>query len=140
MNGAEPKTAGENGAAKNRQSRQAGVSNSTQTNATVHQIESMEKKLGKKIYRGLLKDLARVWSPTHIQEAAIQEKVLKHMQAAERGFLRIDAALEKVGKEPLIAVLKSLNVKTLEQVADLGTLHKIVLALEAKAGLAPHRA
>jgi hypothetical protein len=62
------------------------------------------------------------------------------MQAAERGFKRLDAALKKVGKEPLFAALESLNVKTLAQVADLGTLHKIVLAVEAKAGLAPHRA
>jgi Rad52/22 family double-strand break repair protein len=140
MNGAEPKSPGENGAAKDTQPRQAGASNSAQPNATVRELESMETKLGKKIYHGLLKDLARVWSPTHIQEPAMQEKVLKHMQAAERGFQRVDAALEKVGTEPLIAVLKSLNIKTLEQVADLETLHKIVLALEAKAGLAPHRA
>ncbi len=129
---------GEGKAADNRPCHDARGSEVTQTNAIVRQIESMEKKLGKKIFHGLLRDLARVWSPTQIKEPAMQEKVLKHMQAAERGFLRLDAALKIVGKEPLIAVLKSLNIKTLEQIADLGTLHKIVLALEAKAGLAPH--
>jgi hypothetical protein len=138
MSGAEVKDAGKNGAGKNNPPHNDGSSTGTETSATVRQIESMEKKLGKKIYHGLLKDLARVWIPTQIQDAATQEKVLKHMQAAERGFQRLDAALEKVGKEPLIAVLKSLNIKTLVQVADLGTLHKIVLALEAKAGLAHH--
>ncbi len=131
---------GENKGANNRPSHDAGGSKAAQTNAIVRQIESMEKKLGKKIYHGLLRDLARVWSPTQIKEPAMQEKVLKHMQAAERGFLRLDAALKIVGKEPLVAVLKSLNIQTLEQVADLGTLHKIVLALEAKADLAPRRA
>jgi hypothetical protein len=137
MNDADAKRPGETGTTKNRASHDG---NGTQTNATVRQIESMEKKLGKKIYHGLLKDLARVWSPTQIQEPAMQEKVLKHMQAAERGFQRLDAALARVGKDPLVAALTSLNVRTLEQVADLGTLHKIVLALEAKAGLATHRA
>ena len=139
-NGAETKAPGENAAASNKPSHDGSGFKATQTNATVRQIESLEKKLGKKIYHGLLRDLARVWTPAQIGDAATQEKVLKHMQAAERGFQRVDAALAKVGKEPLIAVLKSLNIKTLEQVADLGTLHKIVLALEAKAGLAPHRA
>ena len=133
MNGAELKGPRENGADKST------PSNGTQTNAIVRQIESMEGKLGKRIYHSLLKDLARVWSPTQIQDPAVQEKVLKHMQAAERGFQRLDAALKKVGKEPLIAALESLNINTLAQVADLGTLHKIVLAVEAKAGLAPHR-
>lgn len=137
-NGAATKAPGENGAATNKPSHDG--SKATQTNATIRQIESLEKKLGRKIYRGLLRELARVWVPTQIGDAATQEKVLKHMQAAERGFQRVDAALEKVGREPLIAVLKSLNIKTLEQVADLGTLHQIVLALEARAGLAPHRA
>jgi hypothetical protein len=127
-------------ASKNNSTHQGGGSRGIQTNDTVRQIESMENKLGKRIYHGLLKDLARVWSPTQIQESETQEKVLKHMQAAERGFQRLDAALKKVGKEPLFAVLESLNIKTLAQVADLGTLHKIVLAVEAKAGLAPHSA
>ena len=123
VNGTEVRDSGKNGAS-----------------ATVREIEAMETRLGKRIYHGLLKDLARVWSPTQIQDPQTQEKVLKHMQAAERGFQRLDAALKKVGKEPLFAILESLNISTLGQVADLATLHKIVLAVEAKAGIAPHRA
>ena len=53
----------------------------------------MEQALGKRMYRGLLKTLARVWNPKDIQDPAIQQKVLAHMQAAERGFRRLDAAL-----------------------------------------------
>ena len=49
----------------------------------------------------MLKTLARVWNPKDIQDPAIQQKVLAHMQAAERGFRRLDAALERVGPEAL---------------------------------------
>jgi hypothetical protein len=42
------------------------------------------------MYRGLLKTLARVWSPKDIQDPAIQQKVLAQIQAAERGFRRLD--------------------------------------------------
>jgi hypothetical protein len=65
--------------------------------------------------------------------------VLADMQTADRGLRRLDAALDKTGAEPLIAILRSVNLKSLEQVANLESLHKIVLALEAKAGsTAPH--
>jgi hypothetical protein len=101
--------------------------------ALIRQIESMETTLGKKAYRAILKDLGRAWSPRQIADVALQEKVLKHMQAAERGFKRIEAAVAKVGREPLEATLASLNVKTFEQITDLSTLHKLILALEAKA-------
>jgi hypothetical protein len=43
--------------------------------------------------------------------------------------------VDKTGAEPLIAILRSVNLKSLEQVANLETLKQIVLALEAKAGV-----
>jgi hypothetical protein len=85
----------------------------------------MEQTLGKRMYRGLLKTLARVWNPRQIQDPAIQQKVLAHMQAAERGFRRAETARDKV--------LGSLKVSSLDQVDDLKTLQKIVVALEDRA-------
>ena len=93
----------------------------------------MERALGKRMYRGLLKTLARVWNPKDIHDPAIQRKVLAHMQAAERGFRRLDAALERVGPEPLTQILRSLTLESLTQVDKLQTLHQIVLALEETA-------
>ena len=61
--------------------------------------------LGERMYRGLLKTVARVWNPKDIQDPATQQKVLAHMQAAERGFRRLDAALDGVGPEPLPQIL-----------------------------------
>jgi len=36
----------------------------------------MERVVGKHMFRGLLKSVARVWTPKEIQDKAIQEKVL----------------------------------------------------------------
>ena len=99
----------------------------------VREIEQMEQALGKRMYRGLLKTLARVWNPKDIQDPAIQQKVLAHMQAAERGFRRLDAALDRVGPEPLSQILRSLKLQSVDRVDNLRTLHEIVLALEAAA-------
>ena len=65
----------------------------------------MERVVGKRMYRGLLKTIARVWNPKEIQDKAIQEKVLAHMQAAERGLRRAEAAREKAGLAAFAGVL-----------------------------------
>jgi hypothetical protein len=99
----------------------------------VHEIEQMEPALGKRMYRGLLKAVARVWSPKDIREPELHQKVLVHMQAAERGLRRLDAALDRVGPEALTQILRTLNLQSWTQVDNLQTLHQIVLALEAAA-------
>jgi hypothetical protein len=101
--------------------------------SVVREIEQMEQALGKRMYRGLLKTLARVWNPKDIQDPTVQQKVLVHMQAAERGFCRLDAALDRVGREPLTQILNSMKLRSLTQVDNLQTLHQVVLALEGTA-------
>src|SRR5882762_2890619 len=56
----------------------------------LREIEQMEQVVGKRMYRGLLKNMARVWNPKDIMDPSIQKKVLAHMQAAERGFRRVE--------------------------------------------------
>jgi hypothetical protein len=85
------------------------------------------------MYRGLLKRIARVWNPRDIQDIALQQQVLTYMRAAERGFHRLDAALDGVGPEALTQVLRSLNLQSTDLVDNLETLRAIVLALEAAA-------
>lgn len=96
------------------------------TNALVHQIEAMAEPLGRRMYRGLLKRVARVWNPRDIQDAALQQQVLAHMQAAERGFRRLDAALDRVGSEALTQILRSLRFRSIDLVDNLQTLREIV--------------
>lgn len=102
----------------------------------IRQIEAMAEPLGRGIYRGLLKKVARVWKPSQIQESTLLEKILAQMQAAERGLSRLAAAVDKTGPDQLAAILRSVNVKSLDQVDNLETLQEVVVALEAKADLA----
>ena len=93
----------------------------------------MERSVGKRMYRGLLKTVARVWNPKDIRDSAVQQKVLAHMQAAERGFRRLDAALDRVGSETLPQILRSLKLQSIDRMDNLQTLREVVLALEAVA-------
>ena len=102
-------------------------------NGIVQEIEEMEQLVGKRMYRGLLKSVARVWNPIDIQGPEIQQKVLAHMQAAERGLRRAEAAREKAGLAAFAGVLGSLRLSSLGQVDNLKTLQEIVVALEAAA-------
>jgi hypothetical protein len=84
------------------------------------------------MYRGVLKSVAKVWNPKDIQEKAIQEKVLAHLQAAQRGLRRAEAARDKAGLAAFARVLGSLRLGSLDQVNNLRTLQEIVVALECK--------
>jgi hypothetical protein len=99
----------------------------------VQRIEKMAELLGKGLYRGLLKTIATAWRPSDIADTMVLEKVLTHMQGAERGLKRLEIALDKTGPEPLAIILQSFNLNSLDRVESLDTLHKIVLALEANA-------
>ena len=94
------------------------------------EIEAQAQPLGRGLYRGLLRDLAKVWNPREIHDLATQRKVLEHMRAAERGMQRLQAALDRVGPQALIPILKSLGLRSLERVESLETLKTIVLEVE----------
>ena len=106
---------------------------SARRNGILQEIEQMEHVVGKRMYRRLLKSVARVWNPKDIQDQTIQEKVLAHMQAAERGLRRAETARGKAGLAAFAAVLGSLRLSSLDQVDNLNILHEIVVALEAAA-------
>lgn len=106
---------------------------SGQAGTVVHEIEQMERRVGKRMYRGLLKSVARVWNPSDIQDTAIQQKVLAHMQSAERGLRRAEAARDKAGLAAFAAILQRLKLSSLDQVDNLKTLNEIVVAFEAAA-------
>ena len=71
--------------------------------------------------------------PSAVVHVALQHKVLEHMQAAERGLGRLQAVLERVGAGALSPVMRSLQLTSLDQVDNLETMKRIILALEAKA-------
>ena len=106
-------------------------------NELISKIEALAAPLGTAMYRGFLKTLANVWQPGQIADRRLLERVLRHMESAHRGLQRIDAAINRVGPEPLSAVLRSLDLVSLDQVHDLETLKKIVVAMESGIASAP---
>jgi hypothetical protein len=104
----------------------------------VRQIESMAQPLGKGLYRGLLKAV-RAWNPSDVKDAALLRRLLAQMQAADRGLRRLEAALDRTGLEPLASVLQSMGVKSMSHLNNLETLHKTVVALEARAAMLSQR-
>jgi len=91
-------------------------------------IEAFETPLGKALYRGLLKRVAHVCRPGQIQDMVLLRKLLAHMQGAERGLRRLEAAVGIA--EALAGILKSLKLDSMERIDNLETLKELVLKLE----------
>jgi len=102
-------------------------------NALVGQIQAMAEPLGRRLYRGMLKTVAKAWDPREILEAEVLRKVLERMQSAERGLRRLEAALSKVGPETLTPILRALGLNSLDQVDCMETLKKVVVEIEQAA-------
>ena len=95
----------------------------------VAEIEALENKIGKRLYRGLLKRLARVWSPQQIRDTAVLEQVLLQMQGALRGLARLEAARARLTPQTVQRIIVSLNAPP-DKLEDLQSLHTLVVALE----------
>ena len=95
----------------------------------VAEIEAMEKKIGHRLYRGLLKRVAKAWSPQQIRETAVLAQVLAQMQGAERGVALLEAARARLAPEVVEKIVMALNASP-AKVEDLQTLHGLVVALE----------
>ena len=57
-------------------------------------------------------------------------KLLSHIQSAERGLVRLQAALGRTGPEALARILESSKLGSMENVNNLEALKEIVLKLE----------
>jgi hypothetical protein len=106
---------------------------SSQAGSVVAEIETLAEPLGRGLYRGILRDLARVWNPNEIEDVSVQHRVLEHMRCADRGLMRLKGALEKTDPKALTAILQAVGVASLERVDNLQTLKRIVLDLESAA-------
>jgi hypothetical protein len=96
----------------------------------LQEIERMQSKIGTHIYRGLLRS-AKVWKPSQIRNVAEQRQTLERMQAAERGLQRLRQAMENLSQAKVTTILHSLKIRSIDRIADLQTLHALVLRMEA---------
>jgi hypothetical protein len=122
-----------NGSAGSHSTTNAANAHSSQAGSVVAEIETMAEPLGRGLYRGILRDLARVWNPLEIEDISVQRRVLEHMRCADRGLMRLKAALEKTGPRALTPILRALGLASLDRVDNLETLKRIVLDLESAA-------
>jgi hypothetical protein len=106
-----------------------GVTGNVSSQTLVAEIEAMEKKIGKRLYRGLLKRVARAWRPQQIGETVVLQQVLAQMQGAERGLARLEAARARLAPEVVEKIVVSLNMSP-ARLEDLRSLHSLVVALE----------
>jgi len=120
-----------NGHSRNAEFASRGINGNTdgRNQTLVAEIEAMEKKIGHRLYRGLLKRVARAWSPQQIREVAVLEQVLTQMQGAERGVMRLEAARARLAPGVVEKIVMSVNTPP-AKLEDLQSLHSLVVALE----------
>ena len=106
------------------------IATRSQSESMTAEIQAMANLLGRRLYRGILRDVARVWNPPEIRDVSVQQKVLEYMRAAERGLRRLETALDETGPETLVAVLKRFGLNSLERVETLEMLKRVVLDVE----------
>jgi hypothetical protein len=85
------------------------------------------------MYRGILKTVANAWAPGQIRDEALLEKVMVQMEAARRGFERLEAGIERAPNQALDAVLASLRLRSIQEINTLERLLGVIEAIEAKA-------
>jgi hypothetical protein len=101
-----------------------------ETGALIQQIEGMAETLGKNLYRGILKSLARVWKPADIRNRQSLMKVFSTMELAQRELGRLKIAQEKLSQEEIKAVLSQIKIKSIGHIDSLDSLRQLVQALE----------
>jgi hypothetical protein len=96
----------------------------------VPEIEAMQPRIGTRMYRGILKRVARAWSPQQIPHPSLQQQVLEQMEAAERNFDRLEAAQARLAQGTVQKVFLSVNAPIKTKIEDLEMLERLVIALE----------
>ena len=104
-----------------------------ETDRTVGQIEAMAKGVGRRLYRGILKNAARVWSAAEIHDPRVLNEVLGQLQIAVEEIQRLRESLSRVEPGTLTSVLRSLRLTSLDHVDSLEILRRVVLQVERAA-------
>lgn len=94
-------------------------------------IRNMERLIGTRLYRGLLKEVARVFYPEDIRKIALQHKVLALMMSAGRGLDRLRSASAKVSDSTVRSILNAAELQSFDDIGDMATLQQVVLGLGA---------
>lgn len=98
----------------------------------VRQIRAMAEPLGRRLYRGLLKNVAMAWKPEDVSDISLLEKLLRDMQGAARELDRLRALAQEGEAECLRKLRCSFALRSLDEVTTLERLQALVAATEAE--------
>ena len=122
-----------NAANPSRPSAAAESSDSARSGSLVREIEGMADAVGKRFYRGVLKRIARVWNPSQIREPAVLQNVLNEMRAVDAELRRLDEVLNHVEPSTVTAILRSLGLRSLDQLDGLEILQRVLAEVDRAA-------
>lgn len=97
----------------------------------IREIEAMQHELGSQVYRKILRQ-HRVFFPKDIPDPATANKILAEMKLAADLMLRGIRATERIGQAASYEIIRSFNLKSLDEFSDLTLLERLVVALEER--------
>lgn len=108
--------------------KQAPVSNSADELDT--RIVAIEKTVGVRLYRSVLREFGKSDHPNLIKDALAKQKVLQVLESAVRGFDRLSAVKKRIDPKLVENLLAKIWSPPLAKIADMKTLRDVVLGLE----------
>jgi len=95
----------------------------------IREIEAMQNDLGGLVYRKILRQHL-VFFPKDIPDPATADRILAEMKVAAGLTLRSTQAIERIGTPAFAEIVRSFNLRSIDDVSDLAHLERVVLALE----------
>ena len=93
-------------------------------------ILAMERAVGLRLYRNILRQYGQADQPKLIKDASTKRAVLEVLASAARGFDRLSAVRKRIDPKMLESLLAKLQAPPLAEIADMKTLRNVVFGLE----------
>jgi hypothetical protein len=93
-------------------------------------ILRMEKLVGTRLYRNILREHGRANQPKLIRDITAKRKVLQMLESASRGFERLNAITKRLDPNTVETLLSKLQAPPVQEIADMKTLQTVVFGLE----------
>ncbi len=117
--------------------RQASASANSGADDLDTRILAMEKAVGPRLYRNILRQYGQADQPTMIKDASTKRAVLEVLASAASGFDRLSAVRNRIDPKMLESLLAKLQAPPLAEIADMKTLRNLVFGLEQFADSPP---
>ena len=91
---------------------------------------ALEKTVGTRLYRSVLREYGKAEHPNLIKDAQGKQKVLQVLESAVRGVARLNAVKKRVDPKALESLLTRVQAPPLAEIGNMKTLREVVLGLE----------